>query len=130
MQSPLRITMRDIPPSEAIERYVRQHVTKLERLSLRLIACHVTIETPHRHKTHGKHYRVRIELAVPGNDLVIARDPDASKDQEDAYAAIDAAFEHAARVLKDNAEKQRSTRRERAPMRELASELGEPEPVT
>lgn len=115
MQSPLRITMRDIPPSDAVEQHVRQHASKLERLCSTLTACHVTIETPHRHKTHGNHYRVRIDLSVPGSELVVARDPAARREHEDAYAAVDAAFEDAERMLKDHMQKKRSaTRRSEA----------------
>ncbi|MBN9161323.1 MAG: hypothetical protein BGO98_13835 [Myxococcales bacterium 68-20] len=111
MQSPLRITMRDIPPSDAIEQHVRQRASKLERLCSTLTACHVTIETPHRHKTHGNHYRVRIDLSVPGTELVVARDPAERREHEDAYAAIDAAFEDAERMLKDHIQKKRSATR-------------------
>ncbi len=111
MQSPLRITMRDLPPSEAIEGHVRTHAAKLDKLCSRLTACHVTIETPHRHKTHGNHYRVRIDLAVPGGELVVDRDRTESKEHEDAYAAVDAAFEGAERVLRDHARRQRAARR-------------------
>lgn len=111
MQTPLRITMRDLPPSDAIEGHVREHAAKLERLCTRLTGCHVTIEAPHRHKTHGKHYRVRIDLAVPGSELVVGHDRSDSRENEDAYAAVDAAFEGAARVLRDHTSRQRAARR-------------------
>lgn len=103
--------MRDFPPSEAVELHVRQHAAKLEKLYTRLTACHVTIETPHRHKTRGKHYHVRIDLAVPGNELVVDRDRADSKEHEDAYAAVDAAFEDAERLLRDHGRRQRAARR-------------------
>ena len=111
MQTPLQIPMRDLPPSEAIEGHVRQHAEKLDKLYARLTGCHVTIETPHRHKTHGNHYRVRIELAVPGGELVVGHDRADSKDHENAYAAVDAAFHGAERVLRDHASRQRAARR-------------------
>ena len=111
MQTPLRITMRDLPPSEAIEGHVRQHAAKLDKLCTRITACHVTIETPHRHKTRGKHYHVRIDLAVPGDELVVGRERSDSREHEDAYAAVDAAFEGAERVLRDHASRQRTARR-------------------
>ncbi len=111
MQTPLRITMRDLPPSEAIEGHVRQHAEKLEKLCTRLTACHVTIASPHRHKTHGKHFHVRIDLAVPGGELVVDQDRADNKEHENAYAAVDAAFHGAERVLRDHQGRQRAARR-------------------
>lgn len=114
MQKPLQITIRDVGPSEAIDAYVRQRVAKLERFCGRLTGCRVTLEVPHRHKTHGHHYRVRIELSVPGAELVLSRDPAAAKAHEDAYAAIDAAFDDAQRALKDYVRRRREEVRARA----------------
>lgn len=102
MMTPLQITMRTAGgSSEAIDGYVRQRVAKLDRIFDRITKCHVTIETPHRHKSHGIHYHVRVDLVVPGNELVVNRDPTESHVHQDAYAAIDAAFEDAQRVLKE-----------------------------
>lgn len=107
MQTPLQITYRDVAPSDAIESYVRTRAEKLQRFSDRITGCHVTLETPHRHKRHGHHHRVRVEIVVPGADLVVTRDPAPSKDKEDLYASIDAAFDDAQRRLEDHARTQR-----------------------
>src|SRR5579859_1700234 len=103
-QLPLRITFRDIPHSEAVESSVRRHAEKLLTFSGRIIACNVAIEAPHRHHRHGNRYRVRIDLAVAGAELVADRTsaPDA---QHDLYAVIDDAFDHAARLLREHAER-------------------------
>ena len=107
MQTPLQITFRGIPQSDPIESYVRTRAEKLERFSSRITGCHVMIETPHRHKSHGHHHRVRIDILVPGSELVITRDPPERKNQEDLYASIDAAFDDAQRVLEDHVRTQR-----------------------
>jgi sigma 54 modulation/S30EA-like ribosomal protein len=65
---PLRITFRDVERSNALEARVRRHADKLGRFDERIVACCVAIEAPHRHKHHGRHYRVRVDLAVPGAD--------------------------------------------------------------
>lgn len=93
MQMPLQITFRDIERTEAIESYVRSRADKLERLSSRIISCHVTIAAPHRHKRHGRLYGVRIEIGAAGGGFVVTRD------LEDLYATVDAAFESAARLV-------------------------------
>jgi ribosomal subunit interface protein len=102
MQTPFQITFRGIASSDAIENYVRTRADKLERFSQRIIGCHVTIDIPHRHKRHGHHYRVRIDVVVPGDELVATRDPTANKAHEDLYASIDAAFDDAQRLLEDH----------------------------
>lgn len=107
MQTDLQITFRGITTSEAIESYVRSRAEKLERFSERITGCHVMIETPHRHKRHGHHHRVRIDLVVPGNELVVTRDPAERKNNEDVYASIDAAFDDAQRLLEDHVRTQR-----------------------
>ncbi len=114
MNKPLQITIRDVGPSAAIAAYIRQRAAKLYRFCSRIVACRVTLEMPHRHKTHGHHFRVRIEISVPGAELVLSRDPAAAKEHEDAYAAIDAAFDDAQRALKDWVRRRREEVRARA----------------
>jgi ribosomal subunit interface protein len=108
MQTPLQITYRGIQPTEPIESYVRSRAGRLERFFDRITGCHVTIERPHRHKRHGNHHRVRIDLVVPGGELVASRDPAACKDREDLYASVDAAFDDARRLLEHHVRTRRS----------------------
>ncbi len=89
-----------------MEDCVRTHATKLERLCPKLTSCQVTIDSPHRHKTHGREFRVRIELGIPGSVLVVTGD----HDREDAYAAVNAAFSHAERQLADSVHRRQSLR--------------------
>jgi ribosomal subunit interface protein len=88
--------------SDAVEAYVRARASKLERFSDRITGCHVVVEIPHRHKLHGQHQCVRIDLIVPGGEIVITRDPSQRKVTEDLYASIDAAFDDAKRLLEDH----------------------------
>lgn len=125
MQTDLQITFRGVRTSEAIESYVRSRAEKLERFSERITGCHVMIETPHRHKRHGHHHRVRIDLVVPGSELVVNRDPAARKEAEDLYASIDAAFDDAQRLLEDHVRTQRGDvkRREEPTLRGRVAKL-------
>lgn len=107
MENTVQITFRDFERTPAIEAHVEERVRKLETFFDRLIGCHVTLEAPHRHRRHGRTYRVRVDLAVPGGDLVVGRAPDGNPRHEDLYAAIDDAFDDAGRVLQDHVRKQR-----------------------
>jgi ribosomal subunit interface protein len=110
MQTPLRITFHGMTPSDAIEAYVRARVEKLERFHGRITGCHVVIETPHRHKHHGQQHRVLIDIAIPGGELAVTRDPAERRDYQDLYATIDAAFDDAQRLLEDRVRTQRVRR--------------------
>jgi ribosomal subunit interface protein len=108
MQIPLQITFRDIEHSDPVEQYVRQKAAKLDALDPRVTSCRVAIELPHRHARHGEHFRVRIDITVPGGEIVVGHDPGEKKTYEDLYAAIDSAFDDAGRRLQDFVRRQRS----------------------
>lgn len=110
MNTPLQITYRGFVPTEAIASYIRARAAKLETFSKEIVRCHVTLDTPHRHKRHGYHHRVRIDLALPGTDLVVARDPEQRRDNEDLYASIDAAFDDARRMVRSHTAARRDER--------------------
>ncbi|HEY0664889.1 MAG TPA: HPF/RaiA family ribosome-associated protein [Gallionella sp.] len=104
MQIPLQITVRDISQSEAVEARIRQKVEKLEEFTKNIISCRVVLEAPHRHKHQGKQYNLRIDISVPGHEIVVNRDH-----HEDVFVALRDGFDAAKRQLEEYA---RRTRRE------------------
>lgn len=114
MQTQLQITFRGMPPTEPVGNHVRRQAEKLERFFDRITGCHVTIDTPHRHKRQGQQHRVLIELVVPGSDLVVERSPFVREDEENLFASIDAAFDDAIRLLEDHVRRQRGDVKARA----------------
>src|SRR3990170_3518334 len=102
MQLPLQVTLRDISPSEAIEAYIRERATKLDGFYDRIMSCRVAVEAPVRHHRKGGPFKVRIDLTVPGAELVVNRQAD-----DDLYVAIRDAFDAARRKLEDYARRQR-----------------------
>ncbi|MHB8744493.1 MAG: HPF/RaiA family ribosome-associated protein [Sulfuricaulis sp.] len=102
MQNPLHVTLKDMPQSEAVESRIREKADKLSRFYDRIISCRVVVESPQRHHHQGKLYSVRIDLMVPGSELVANRAQD-----EDVYVAVRDAFEAITRQLEDYARRQR-----------------------
>lgn len=96
MQIPLQITIHDMPHSEALEALIRDKVKKLDSLFAHVTSCRVVVEMPHRHQHQGKQFNVRIDLDVPGNEIIVNRDHD-----EDVYVALRDAFDAARRQLED-----------------------------
>lgn len=107
MQIPIQITFHELPHSDAVEQYVRKRAAKLDAFGARPTACRIVLEMPHRHSRHGENYRVRIDLTLPGGELVAERSPEEAKTYEDLYAAIDAAFDDVDRQLGDFVRRQR-----------------------
>lgn len=107
MEVPLQIKFRNMLPSEALEQHVREKVAKLELLYDGIVSCRVVIEAPHKHHHKGKLYHVRIDLLVPGKELVVNRDPSKRAEHEDVYVAVRDAFVAARRKLQDFARRQR-----------------------
>lgn len=99
MQSQLQITFRDLPKSEAIENTIREKAAKLSSFYDRITSCRVMVEAPHRHHNKGRQYHVRIDLIVPGQELVVTRDSEQKTQHEDAYVAVRDAFDAARRQL-------------------------------
>lgn len=130
MEIPLKITFRNMPPSVALENTIRDKAAKLESFYDRIMSCRITVEAPHRHHHKGKAYQVRIDMTVPGGELVIDRapkrlmakairgaqepdtdfterhDPSKHAAHEDAYVAIRDAFSAAARKLQEYTRRQ------------------------
>ena len=101
----LQITWRNIEPDEQLETLVRDRAAQLERYFDRLLRCRVMVEMPHRHGQEGNLVHVRIDMTVPGREIVVGRHPDAHQQHENAKVAIRDAFKAARRQLQDHARK-------------------------
>ena len=102
MQIPLQISLHGIERSNALYTAIQDKATKLERYYDRIISCRVVLELNARHKHQGKQFNVRIDLKVPGGELVVTHQHD-----EDLQIALRDAFDAARRRLEDYAREQR-----------------------
>lgn len=97
MQIPLQITLRNIAKSDAVEAAIRKRAEKLDRYHRSIVSCRVVVEIPSRHKHQGREFVVRLDIKVPGSEIVINHDH-----HEDLYAALHDAFHAAQRRLEDH----------------------------
>jgi cold shock CspA family protein/ribosome-associated translation inhibitor RaiA len=74
MQLPPTVTFRGIRPTEGLEAEVLEHARKLETYFQPIMACRVLVEWSERHHAAGNRYHVRIDLTVPGEEIVIRHD--------------------------------------------------------
>lgn len=96
MQVPLQITVRGMPHSEALEARIREKAGKLGEFFPRINSCRVTVEEFGKHHHQGRRFQVRIDLRVPGKEIVANRDHD-----EDPYVALRDAFDAVKRQLEE-----------------------------
>jgi ribosomal subunit interface protein len=100
MEQPLELMFHNVEPSEFVERNIRERVDKLERLYQRITSCHIHVEAPHKRHQKGNQYVVRLEVRVPGTELVVNNAPGDVNAHEDIYVAIRDAFNAMERQLK------------------------------
>ena len=98
---PLQVIFRNLETSGAVEARVREKVDKLGRFYPSINNCRVAIEQLHRHHHQGNHFHVRIDLKVPGHELVADREPDENHAYSDVYVALRDAFDAMRRQLED-----------------------------
>ena len=97
-----QITYRGMPHSPAMDARIVELASKLEESHPRITRCHVVVDETDRHKSKGNLFEVRVDLHVPGHEIVATQHA-----HEDAYAAINEAFAVATRQLDDVARRQR-----------------------
>ena len=102
-------------PSDALEAHIRDKAAKLEEFHPQITGCNVAVEMPAKHKHQGKLFNVRMDVRVPGSELVVNRDLN-----EDVYVALRDAFDAAKRQLEEYAHKQRGDMKQ--PRTDLAAE--------
>lgn len=97
-----QVLFRNLEPSPAIEADIRRRAAWLSRFSSQLVGCRVVVEAPHHHHRHGNHYRVRIDLELPGAEITVDRNPLEHDAHADPYVAVRDAFRAARRQLLDH----------------------------
>lgn len=107
MQIPLQITFRHMDPSDAVEANIRDKAEKLDQFADHIMSCRVVIDQEHKHHHQGKLFSVKLDIKVPGKEIVVDRHSEQHHAHEDVYVAVRDAFDAAKRQLEDYVRKQR-----------------------
>jgi cold shock CspA family protein len=107
-----------------LEEAVRRESSGLNRFFNRIVSCRVVIEGPSRQE-YGGLYNIRIDLGVPGEELVVEHNPtlhtdlqeleamretkqfEPNRERRDVHRAIHEAFREMRRQLRDYARRMR-----------------------
>lgn len=101
MPLPLQVSFRNMGYSEDLAALVRQKAAKLDTFSDRILGCRVVVEPAGKHHRRGNPYAVRIDLTVPGQEIVTAGEPARHAEARDVRVALRDAFDAARRQLED-----------------------------
>jgi cold shock CspA family protein/ribosome-associated translation inhibitor RaiA len=107
MQLPLQVTFQHLPHSDEVEDIVYENASRLDGFCDQIMSCRVVVDMPHRHHRQGNLYQVRVDITVPGEELVVNREAGQHTQYKDLRVAIDDAFNTAARLLEDYARRHR-----------------------
>jgi len=107
MEIPVQVTFRDVPPSETVRQLCVKEASKLERYFDRITSCRVVVAAPHRQQKKGTLYSVRVDLTVPGKEIVVNRDNHENHAHEDCTVAVRDAFRATRRQLEGFVERRR-----------------------
>ena len=121
----VQISFRNMEASEAVAEKIREEAENLATYYDRIISCRVVVEVPHRRHERGNLYQVRIDMTVPGGELIVKHAPslhgaseragvtegpkkfEAHTPHKNVLVAIHDAFDTARRQLQDYARRQR-----------------------
>ena len=119
MLLPLQTTYRLFPRSPGLDAVIEDEADKLELFFNRITSCRVLVEQAEHHQRQGAPFHIRIDLRVPGEEIVVNRSPDvrgtllasdvphssksaeANAENKDAALAVRKAFHEAGRQLQD-----------------------------
>lgn len=102
MQTQPQISFDDLPVDEGVRDAALAHVAQLEKTYDRITGCHVVIAQPHRHHREGRLYSVRVDLVVPGAEIVVNRNHPQDHAHEDVFVAMRDSFAAVRRRLEDH----------------------------
>lgn len=135
MLLPVQVTFRNVPEEPRLREYVEKEALKLERFYNRISSCRVMLERPQKAPS-SKLYHVRIDLGLPGGELVVkhtpslhgelvdTKHPESRREAENVLLhknprrAIHEAFQEMGRRLQDYARRQEGAVKSDQPMEE------------
>lgn len=107
MQTQPTVSFDGVPIDEAARDAAMAHIHELDHLCRDITGCHVVLSQPHRHPEHGRLWSVRVDLVVPGLDIIVNRTHQRDHAHEDPLRALRDAFAAARRRLEEHLQERR-----------------------
>ena len=107
MQTQPTVSFDGVAVDDAVRDAAFAHVDKLETFCRDIVGCHVVLSQPHRHPRRGRLWSVRVDLVVPGVDIIVNRTHCRDQAHEDPLVALRDAFDAAQRRLEEHVRERR-----------------------
>ena len=75
MKRPVHVEFRNLRFTDWIDADIRKRAAKLDTYCRDIMSLRVTVEVPHRHRLHGNRFQMRLDLSVPGEEIVVSHAP-------------------------------------------------------
>lgn len=103
---PINVSFDGLERSDELEASILDQAEGLFRFHPRIHRVDVIV-TQEGHKQRGNRFRVQVNVAIPGNDVVVGRHHAGHEEHEDPYIAAHDSFRAAARKLEDTSQLRR-----------------------
>ena len=103
MKLPVQITFRDLVPLPSVEPEIRRRAAKLDLWCSDVMSCNVVVEATGNRHQQGHEYSVKINVHVPGEEIVAGT----HHQDQDIQRAVHGAFDAVDRQLEDYARQRR-----------------------
>lgn len=111
MQIPVQVSFHGVDHSDAVVQRVHEKIAKLEQFCSDIISCRVAVEKLHKSPVaetrKGEPFHVTIDVSVPGDTLIVKRDPKNGDNHEDIGIALRDAFDAMERQVKTYVDRRR-----------------------
>jgi cold shock CspA family protein/ribosome-associated translation inhibitor RaiA len=101
MRPILEVNYRNVDKTPQLESLIEEKLAKLQEVCSDLISCRVSLEKPQQHQRVGNPHRVRLDLKVPGREIVTVRESTEGDMHDPLPKVIREAFTAARRQLKE-----------------------------
>ncbi len=101
MRPILEVNYRNVDKTPQLENLIEEKLAKLREVCGDLVSCRVSLEKPQQHQRVGNPFRVRLDLKVPGREVVTVRESSEGDMHDPLPKVIRDAFAAARRQLKE-----------------------------
>ena len=107
MQITPEVAFRNVSQTPAMQRAIQDGIAELEKVEGHITSCRVMVELGHRRDRSGNPYHVRVDVTIPGTEIVVTGPPPPGG-EDHAVVAIADAFKTARSRLLEYARKRRA----------------------
>lgn len=100
------VSYRDVRRSDALDDAILKGAQKLSEVHRRITSCRITLARTRGKRHSGDLYSARIDITVPGGEIVVNRAPPEREENEDLLLAVSHAFAAARRQLREYSRRQ------------------------